>query len=153
MNKYLLSFLSLMLFCGTVFAQGELPLLERYSFDVQDWPSVELSFLDRKIGTGGAQFRLEIRNVTAQTSELQLAVFRHLPSDQIAFALLLEEIRVRFLDPAGNVVKAFTLDQILGPDGLFIIGDSQDGYFEHRRKLSGLRGASRLEVELLGNFE
>ena len=151
--KYWLLLCVLLLGFETARAQGSLPVLEQYAFDVQDWSSAELEFLDKKISTGGAQFRLQIRNVNSDTIEVHLAVFRHIV-DRIAFALLLEEIRVRFVDASGKVVKSFTLDQVLGENGLFIIGDSQDGYFEHRRRLKGgLRNATRLEVELLGNFE
>ncbi len=134
-------------------ASSELPLLESYTFELGGWPQVELSFLDPRIERGQAQFRCEIRPSGRDASRIRLEVFRHVRPDSIQFALLLEQVRLEFLDAAGAPVKTIVLDEVLGEGGLFILGDSSDGYYQYRTTVSGLQRAERLRIQLLGNYE
>jgi hypothetical protein len=80
-------------------------------------------------------------------------VFRHAEPERITFALLLEQIDVTFWDGQGHLVREVVVDQAFGPAGLFILGDSADGYFHHERTEHGLSPARRSTIRLLGNYE
>jgi hypothetical protein len=84
---------------------------------------------------------------------MRLEVFRHIAPDVVTFALLLERIEVAFWDRQGNLVRQVVVDRSLGPGGLFNIGDSADGYFQHTRTEQGLAAARRITIRLLGNYE
>jgi hypothetical protein len=71
----------------------------------------------------------------------------------ISFALLLERIEVQFLDSSGATLKTVVIDEQLGQDGLFIIGDSNDGYYEATRKLTGIGAVRGIRLRLFGNYE
>ncbi len=134
-------------------ASFDVPRLETYAFELAGWPQVELAFLDPRIANGAAQFRFEIKPVGRGASRLRLEIFRHVPPDSVQFALLLEEVRLDFFDAAGETVKTIRLDEVLGDGGLFILGDSADGYYQYRGTVSGLERAARLEIRLFGNYE
>jgi hypothetical protein len=134
-------------------AQEELPVLETYSFQLGDSGGVELTFLDPSIKRGGAQCRFTLHPTNVGEYHMRLEVFRHVKPDVITFALLLERIEVAFWDSQGKLVRQVVIDRSLGPDGLFIIGDSADGYFQHRRTEQGLATARHITIRLLGNYE
>lgn len=133
--------------------QDDLPmLLESYTFELSGWPLVELSMLDPKIEGGKAQFRFEIRPRGRGESQIRLEVFRHSDAD-LQLALILEEVRLQFFDAGGGLLRKIVLDENLGEGGIFLITDSNHGYFQYRTTVSGLQGARRLTVELRGNYE
>jgi hypothetical protein len=145
--------LLLVLLASTAFAQTELPLLEEYSFQLGSSGGTELLFHDPSITGGAAQLRFHIFPINKQETRMKIEVFRHHPPELIAFALLLERIEVHFLDAGGATLKTVVLDQELGESGLFIIGDSNDGYFEGTRKLTGMNSVRSIRVRLFGNYE
>jgi hypothetical protein len=134
-------------------AQNRPPVLEEYSFHLGDSGRFELTFLDPSIRRGGAQFRFTLHPTHPGEYHMRLEVFRHVKPEVITFALLLERIEVAFWDSRDNLVRAVVVDRSLGPEGLFIIGDSADGYFQHRRTEQGLATARRITIRLLGNYE
>ena len=145
--------LFLIFFASTAFAQSELPLLEEYSFQLGVSAGTELLFHDPNLGNGAAQVRFHIQPTNKQETQLRIEVFRHQPPDLIAFALLLERIEIQFLDAGGAILKSVVVDEQLGPSGLFIIGDSNDGYFEATRKLTGMGSVRSIRLRLFGNYE
>jgi hypothetical protein len=134
-------------------AQGGPPLLEEYLWHLGDSGRFELTFLDPNISRGGAQFRFTLQPANAGEYHMRLEVFRHVNPGTVTFALLLERIEVAFWDGQGELVRKIVVDQALGANGLFIIGDSADGYFQHARIVPGLATARRITVRLLGNYE
>lgn len=146
-------FLLLMILTSTAFAQTELPLLEEYGFQLGSSGGTELLFHDPSITGGAAQLRFHIFPINKQETQMKIEVFRHHPPELIAFALLLERIEVQFLDAGGATLKTVVLDQELGETGLFIIGDSNDGYFEGTRKLTGMNSVRSIRLRLFGNYE
>ncbi len=110
-------------------------------------------FHDPNLGNGAAQVRFHIQPTNKQETQLRIEVFRHQPPDLIAFALLLERIEIQFLDAGGAILKSVVVDEQLGPSGLFIIGDSNDGYFEATRKLTGMGSVRSIRLRLFGNYE
>jgi hypothetical protein len=143
----------LVFFASTAIAQTELPLLEEYSFQLGASSGTELLFHDPNLGNGAAEVRFHIRPINKQETQLRIEVFRHHPPDLIAFALLLERIEVHFLDSASATLKTTVIDDQLGPDGLFVIGDSNDGYFEATRTLTGMGSVRSIRLRLFGNYE
>jgi hypothetical protein len=129
------------------------PVLEEYSFHLGDSGRFELTFLDPSIQRGGAQFRFTLHPTHPGEYHIRLEVFRHVQPEVITFALLLERIDVAFWDSRGNLVSEVVVDRALGPEGLFIIGDSADGYFQHMRTEPDLTTARRITIRLLGNYE
>jgi hypothetical protein len=134
-------------------AQDKPPVLQEYSFQLGDSGRFELTFLDPSIQRGGAQFRFTLHPTNPGEYHLRLEVFRHVKPEVITFALLLERIEVAFWDSRDNLVREVVVDRSLGPEGLFIIGDSADGYFQHMRIEQGLATARRITIRLLGNYE
>lgn len=138
---------------GSGLAQDDPPaLLEEYTFELSGWPQVELSLLDPRIEGGKAQFRFDMRPRGGKESQVRLEVFRHSDED-VQLALILEEVRLEFFDARGQLLRQIVLDEALGEGGIFLITDSNDGYFQYRTTLSGLQAARRLRVELRGNYE
>lgn len=134
------------------FAQTDLPLLEEYNFQLGASGGNELLFHDPQLGNGLAQLRFHIQPISNQETQVRIEVFRHFISG-VTFALLLERIEIQFVDGAGVTTKAIVLDKSLGQDGLFIIGDSNDGYFENVRKLTGMSAVRSVRLRLFGNYE
>jgi hypothetical protein len=66
---------------------------------------------------------------------------------------LLDRVEIDFVSSTGATLKSIVLDQSLGQDGLFVIGDSADGYFENTRKLSGMAAVRAIRLRLFGNYE
>jgi hypothetical protein len=133
-------------------AQVSPPVLEQYNFEMGTSGAVELSFLDQNIHNGSAQFRLELRKCQNE-HDLRIEVFRHANPGQILFALLLERIEITFYNSSNTPIRTIVLDESLGNQGLFIIGDSNDGYFRAQRTLKGLTAARRVTISLFGNYE
>ena len=134
-------------------AQGGPPLLEEYLLQLGDSGRFELTFLDPSISHGDAQFRFTLQPANAGEYHMRLEVFRHVHPGTITFALLLERIEVAFWDDQGELVRKIVVDQTLGTNGLFIIGDSANGYFQRARIVPGLATARRITIRLLGNYE
>lgn len=133
-------------------AQTNLPLLEEYNFQLGDSAGTELLFHDQRFGNGGsAQFRIHLIP-DRQDIRLRLEVFRHHTSG-ISFALLLERVEIQFFNASGALAKSLVLDQVLGENGLFIIGDSSDGYFKFERKITGMTVVRALRIRAFGNYE
>jgi hypothetical protein len=152
--RRLLALVALLLVLVTqAWAQGEPPLLEEYHFQLGDSGRFELTFLDPGINRGGAQFRFTLHPAGPGEYHMRLEVFRHVRPGTITFALLLERIEVSFSDGQGDLLRKIVVDQALGANGLFIIGDSADGYFQHARTVQGLAAARRIAIRLLGNYE
>lgn len=133
-----------------VFAQ--LNLLEEYNFQLGASGGSELLFHDPSLGNGNAQMRFHVFPISNQESQVQIEVFRH-TIERITFALLLDRVEIDFVSSTGATVKSIVLDQSLGQDGLFVIGDSADGYFENTRKLSGMAAVRSIRLRLFGNYE
>jgi hypothetical protein len=132
-------------------AQVSPPVLEQYNFEMGD-SGGELTFLDQRLGRGTAQMRIELR--TGQNAhDLRLEVFRHVPPGQVVFALLLERVEITFYNSEGAAIRKIVLDESLGEGGLFILGDSNDGYFRLQRTFKGLNSARRVTISLFGNYE
>jgi hypothetical protein len=133
----------------------QLPELEEYDFSLGDSAGTELSFFDPNLGNGNAQVRFELRPVTRQDYEIKLEVFRHIPSGKgiVTFALLLERVKISFFNASGGQVKTIVFDEVLGESGLFIIGDSSDGYFQRTVTAKDLGNARRVKIKLFGNYE
>jgi hypothetical protein len=131
---------------------GQASLLEEYSFQLGASGGNELLFQDRSLGNGNAQLRFHVFPISNQESQIQIEVFRH-TLDRITFALLLDRVEIDFVNSAGTTVKSVVLDQSLGQDGLFVIGDSADGYFENTRRLSGMGAVRSIRLRLFGNYE
>ena len=130
------------------------PILEHYVFDLGTSAGYELTFLDPRLGNGTAFFRLELRSRSPRMADVRLEIGRHVAPDAITFALLVSRIQVSFLDRAGRAVQKIDLQgESLWPGGFFVIGDSADGYFQLRRSLRELEGASRVVVRVFGNYE
>jgi hypothetical protein len=137
----------------SLFGQSGPPLLEEYSFQLGSSGGSELLFHDPSITGGAAQVRFHILPISKQETQMRIEIFRHNPPDLITFALLLERIEVQFLDSAGTTLKSVVIDEQLGESGLFIIGDSNDGYFEATRKLSAMGSVRGVRLRLFGNYE
>jgi hypothetical protein len=133
-----------------VFAQ--VSLLEEYSFQLGGSGGNELLFHDRSLGNGNAQMRFHVFPISNQEAQVQIEIFRH-TLDRITFALLLDRVEMDFVNTSGATIKSIVLDQSLGQDGLFVIGDSADGYFENTRKLSGMAAVRSIRLRLFGNYE
>jgi hypothetical protein len=133
-----------------VFAQ--LNLLEEYSFQLGASGGNELLFHDHSLGNGNAEMRFHIFPISNQESQVQIEIFRH-TLDRITFALLLDRVEMDFVNSSGATIKSIVLDQSLGQDGLFVIGDSADGYFENTRRMSGMIAVRSIRVRLFGNYE
>jgi hypothetical protein len=133
-------------------AQVSPPLLEQYNFEMGTSGAVELYFLDQNIHPGTAQFRFELRKCQ-NDHDLRIEVFRHVNPEQVFFALLLERIEITFYNSSNTPIRRIVLDESLGDQGLFIIGDSNDGYFRAQRSLKGLSAARRVTISLFGNYE
>lgn len=133
-----------------VFAQ--LNLLEEYNFQLGASGGNELLFHDHSLGNGNAQMRFHVFPISNQESQVQIEIFRH-TLDRITFALLLDRVEMEFMNSSGATLKSIVLDQSLGLDGLFVIGDSADGYFENTRRLSGLGSVRSIRLRLFGNYE
>jgi hypothetical protein len=141
----------LFIFTATnIFAQAN--LLEEYNFQLGASGGNELLFHDPSLGNGNAQMRFHIFPISNQESQVQIEIFRH-TVDRITFALLLDRVEMQFVNSAGTAIKSIVLDQSLGQDGLFVIGDSADGYFENTRKLSGMAAVRSIRLRLFGNYE
>lgn len=135
-------------------AELERPTLERYAFDIGQSHGYELSFTDPRLGNGGAFFRLDLQARGSHRLDLRLEIGRHVPPDTITFALLVSGIELRFLDATGAVVEEVVLEgDSLWPGGYFVIGDSADGYFQHRQSLANLARVRRVNIALFGNYE
>jgi len=137
---------------SNLFAQISPPLLEEYNFQLGSSGGNELLFHDPQLGNGNAQLRFHVLPISNQESRVHIEVFRHIIG-KITFALLLERIEIEFLNVAGATVKTVVLDQSLGEGGLFIIGDSSDGYFENIRKATGMSAVRSIRLRLFGNYE
>jgi hypothetical protein len=135
-----------------VISQVSPPLLESYNFDIGNSSGVELSFHDDRLGNGGAEMRLTMQPVPGG-HQIRLEVFRHVSPGTVVFALLLERVEITFLNSSGAPIRSVVLDKTLGENGLFIIGDSADGYFKNQRILRGLGSARRVVISLFGNYE
>lgn len=133
-----------------VFAQ--LNLLEEYNFQLGASGGSELLFHDPSLGNGNAQVRFHVFPISNQESRVQIEVFRH-TIERITFALLLDRVEMDFVNSSGTAIKTIVLDQSLGQDGLFVIGDSADGYFENTRRLSGMAAVRSIRLRLFGNYE
>jgi hypothetical protein len=138
------------LIATNVFAQ--LNLLEEYNFQLGASGGSELLFHDPSLGNGNAQVRFHIFPISNQESRVQIEVFRH-TIERITFALLLDRVEMDFVNSSGTAIKTIVLDQSLGQDGLFVIGDSADGYFENTRRLSGMAAVRSIRLRLFGNYE
>lgn len=139
------------LFATNVFAQ--LNLLEEYNFQLgASGGGSELLFHDPSLGNGNAQMRFHVFPISNQESRVQIEVFRH-TIERITFALLLDRVEIDFVNSTGGTIKSIVLDQSLGQDGLFVIGDSADGYFENTRKVSGMAAVRAIRLRLFGNYE
>jgi len=146
--------LLLILFSGApLFAQVQLPQLEEYDFQIGDSPGVELNFLDPRLAGGGAQVRFHLRPVSKNDYEMNVEVFRHVSQGTITFALLLERVEIAFFNASGALIRTIIFDKVLGESGLFIIGDSSDGYFQRKVRAENLGAAARLTLSLFGNYE
>lgn len=146
------AFVTVLFLVSPAFAQSDLPLLEEYNFQLGNSGGNELLFHDPQLSNGRAQFRFHLQPVNNQEYRVRIEVFRHFIGD-IAFALILERIEIQFLDAANTSVKSIVLDESLGEGGLFLIGDSDDGYFEHIRRLTGMGNARSIRIRLFGNYE
>lgn len=133
-------------------AQVSPPVLEQYNFEMGNSGGIELSFLDQNLGNGSAQLRFVLQPCQ-NTHELRLEVFRHVPPEQVVFALLLERVEITFLNSTGAQIRKVVVDETLGEGGLFILGDSNDGYFRLQRNFRGLNSARRVTISLFGNYE
>lgn len=151
--KNLLRILMILFLClaWNAAAQVSPPVLEQYDFEMGD-SGGELTFLDQRVGRGTAQMRFELR-VCQNAHDLRLEVFRHVPPGQVIFALLLERVEITFYNSAGAAIRMIVLDESLGEGGLFILGDSNDGYFRLQRTFKGLNSARRVTISLFGNYE
>ena len=130
------------------------PILERYVFDFGSSGGTDLAFRDPRLGNGNAFFRFEMRSRNPRVVEVHLEIGRHVAPDTITFALLVSRIRVSFLDRTGRSVGEVDLQgESLWPGGLFVIGDSDDGYFQVRETLRGVGRARRAVVRIFGNYE
>ncbi len=138
------------LIATNVFAQ--LNLLEEYNFQLGASGGNELLFHDSSLGNGNVQMRFHVFPISNQESQVQIEVFRHILG-KISFALLLDRVEIDFVNSTGATIKSIVLDQSLGQDGLFVIGDSADGYFENTRKLSGMAAVRAIRLRLFGNYE
>jgi hypothetical protein len=138
------------LIATNVFAQ--LNLLEEYNFQLGASGGSELLFHDPSLGNGNAQVRFHVFPISNQESRVQIEVFRH-TIERITFALLLDRVEMDFVNSTGAAIKSIVLDQSLGQDGLFVIGDSADGYFESTRRLSGMAAVRSIRLRLFGNYE
>jgi hypothetical protein len=138
------------LIATNLFAQ--LNLLEEYNFQLGASGGSELLFHDPSLGNGNAQVRFHIFPISNQESRVQIEVFRH-TIERITFALLLDRVEMDFVNSTGATIKSIVLDQSLGQDGLFVIGDSADGYFESARRLSGIGAVRSIRLRLFGNYE
>jgi hypothetical protein len=138
------------LIATNLFAQ--LNLLEEYNFQLGASGGSELLFHDPSLGNGNAQVRFHIFPISNQESRVQIEVFRH-TIERITFALLLDRVEMDFVNSSGTAIKTIVLDQSLGQDGLFVIGDSADGYFENTRRLSGMAAVRSIRLRLFGNYE
>ncbi len=138
------------LIATNVFAQ--LNLLEEYNFQLGASGGSELLFHDPSLGNGNAQVRFHLSPISNQESRVQIEIFRH-TTERITFALLLDRVEIDFVNSTGATSKSIVLDQSLGLDGLFVIGDSADGYFENTRKVSGMAAVRSIRVRLFGNYE
>ena len=96
--------------------------------------------------------RFHVFPISNQESQVQIEIFRH-TLDRITFALLLDRVEMDFVNSSGATVKSVVLDQSLGQDGLFVIGDSADGYFEIRGSSSGMAAVRSIRLRLFGNYE
>jgi hypothetical protein len=133
-------------------AQSALPFLEGYRFEVGNSEPEELLFHDATISGGSAQFRFHLTRDALNQTDLRLEIFRP-QRNAIEFALLLERIEVDLLQANGVLIRRIALDKTLGPSGLFIIGDSNDGYFVSHQSLGKLTGVRVITVKLFGNYE
>lgn len=138
------------LFAANIFAQVN--LLEEYNFQLGASGGNELLFQDHSLGNGNAQMRFHVFPISNQEAQVQIEIFRHVIG-KITFALLLDRVEMDFVNSAGATIKSIVLDQSLGQDGLFVIGDSADGYFENTRKLSGMAEVRSIRLRLFGNYE
>ena len=139
-----------LLIATNVFAQ--LNLLEEYSFQLGGSGGNEFLFHDPAVGNGNAQMRFHLFPISNKESQVQIEVFRHLIG-KISFALLLDRVEIDFTNAEGASIKTVVLDQSLGEGGLFVIGDSADGYFENTRRLSGMAAVRSIRLRLFGNYE
>jgi hypothetical protein len=81
----------------------------------------------------------------AEHSRLVLRVYREIPPDTIAFALLVNRVKVRAFDSQGKRVYARTLPG-------FVFGDGASGNWS--RTLSQLPAqVARLHITFFGNYE
>lgn len=149
LSKIIFGFLFL-LTATNVFAQ--LNLLEEYNFQLGASGGNELLFHDPSLGNGNAQMRFHVFPISNQEAQIQIEIFRHV-TGKITFALLLDRVEMDFLNNAGATVKSVVLDQSLGQDGFFVIGDSADGYYENTRKLTGMGAVRSIRLRLFGNYE
>jgi hypothetical protein len=133
--------------------QSDFPLLESYSFELGSSDAVDFSVHDLNLGAGAAQLRLQLARLEGNRSALRLEVFRHVPAGAISFALLLDRVEIDLLGPGGALLRRFAVDTELGPDGLFIIGDSADGHFEFERSFERPAALRRIDLRLFGNYE
>jgi len=134
----------------SVFAQKS--LLEEFNFQLGESGGNELLFHDPSLGNGNAQLRFHVFPISNQEAQVQIEIFRHVIG-KITFALLLDRVEMDFVNSAGATVKSVVLDQSLGQDGFFVIGDSADGYFESTRRLSGMAAVRSIRLRLFGNYE
>jgi hypothetical protein len=142
----------LLTFAWNAEAQISPPVIEQYSFEMGNSVG-QLTFLDEKVGAGSAQMRFELRPCQ-NAHEIRLEVFRHVAPGQVIFALLLERVQITFLNAGGVGIRTVTVDgESLGEGGLFIIGDSNDGYYRLQRTFKGLNSARRVTISLFGNYE
>jgi hypothetical protein len=133
-------------------AFAQLNLLEEYSFQLGASGGNELLFHDSSLGNGNAEMRFHIFPISNQESQIQIEVFRHIIG-KISFALLLDRVEIDFLNSGGTTVKSIVLDQSLGQDGFFVIGDSADGYFQNTKRLTGMGAVRSIRLRLFGNYE
>jgi hypothetical protein len=147
-------FFGLLFFLTSInlFAQVSTPIIEEYNFQFGSSGGSELLFHDPAVGNGNAQVRFHVFPISNQESQVQIEIFRHIIG-KISFALLLDRIEIDFANSAGATIKTIVLDQSLGQDGLFVIGDSADGYFENTRKLTGMGAVRSVRLRLFGNYE
>jgi len=150
---YVIPFLTVLLTANSIWGQSGLPLLEEYSFQIGDSSGVELNFLDPSLGKGNAEVRFQLQPVGKGGYQIKLEVFRHVSQNVITFALLLERVEIGFVSASGEPIRTIVLDQILGESGLFIIGDSSDGYFQRKFTAESLGGARGVTLKLFGNYE
>src|SRR5262249_10410910 len=155
MNRiFLFSFLlvTLLWMGDSIPAQSTLPFLEGYRFDVGNSQPEELLFHDASISGGSAQFRFHLTRDALDQTDMRLEVFRP-QRNAVEFALLLERIEVDLLQANGTLIRRIALDKTLGPSGLFVIGDSNDGYFSSHQSLGKLTGVRVITVKLFANYE